>query len=56
MSVTGALSRHVTTSDGVQLHYLDAGSGRPLVLVHGILYWLHISSNCIWMRCVASTG
>ncbi len=36
MSVTGAVSRHVMTSDGVQLHYLDAGSGRPLVLVHGI--------------------
>ena len=26
---------HVTTSDGVRLHYLEAGSGKPLVLIPG---------------------
>lgn len=28
-------SKHFTTSDGVQLHYLEAGSGKPFVLIHG---------------------
>ncbi|HIJ39661.1 MAG TPA: alpha/beta hydrolase [Deltaproteobacteria bacterium] len=27
--------RHFTTSDGVRLHYLEAGAGKPLVLIHG---------------------
>lgn len=26
---------HVTTSDGVRLHYLEAGSGKPLVMIPG---------------------
>jgi non-heme chloroperoxidase len=26
---------HVTTSDGVRLHYLEAGAGQPLVLIPG---------------------
>lgn len=32
---TKAQSRYVTTSDGVRLHYLEAGTGKPLVLIHG---------------------
>ena len=28
-------SRHFVTSDGVKLHYLEAGSGPPLVFVPG---------------------
>lgn len=28
-------SKNFTTSDGVKLHYLEAGSGRTLVLIHG---------------------
>ena len=28
-------SKHFTTADGVRLHYLEAGSGKPLVLIHG---------------------
>ncbi len=35
MSPTEGQSKHFTTSDGVQLHYLEAGSGKPLVLIHG---------------------
>lgn len=35
MSTGSAVSKHVMTSDGVQLHYLEAGSGRPIVLIHG---------------------
>ena len=30
------VSKYFTTNDGVRLHYLEAGAGRPLVLVHGI--------------------
>jgi hypothetical protein len=26
---------HVTTSDGVRLHYLEVGAGHPLVLIPG---------------------
>jgi non-heme chloroperoxidase len=29
-------SKYFRTNDGVQLHYLEAGAGKPLVLVHGI--------------------
>jgi non-heme chloroperoxidase len=32
--VTGKTG-HVTTSDGVRLHYLEAGAGQPLVLIPG---------------------
>jgi non-heme chloroperoxidase len=35
MPSPNAVSKHVTTSDGVKLHYLEAGSGPTLVLVHG---------------------
>lgn len=28
-------SQHFTTSDGVELHYLEGGSGPPLVFVPG---------------------
>ena len=28
-------SKHFTTADGVRLHYLEGGSGKPLVLIHG---------------------
>jgi len=35
MTSTNAVSKHVATGDGVQLHYLEAGSGPTLVLVHG---------------------
>lgn len=35
MNETDVHSRHFTTGDGVMLHYLEAGSGRPLVLIHG---------------------
>ena len=26
---------HVTTSDGVELHYLEAGSGKPILMIPG---------------------
>jgi hypothetical protein len=29
------VSRYFRTNDGVRLHYLEAGAGKPLVLVHG---------------------
>jgi len=35
MTSTNAVFKHVATGDGVQLHYLEAGSGPTLVLVHG---------------------
>lgn len=35
MPEVAAESKYVTTSDGVELHYLEAGSGPTLVLVHG---------------------
>jgi len=35
MNETEVHSRYFTTSDGVRLHYLEAGSGKPLVLIHG---------------------
>jgi hypothetical protein len=35
---------HVTTSDGVRLHYLEAGSGKPLVMIPG------------WSQTAASTS
>ncbi len=35
MNTTEYQSKHFTTSDGVRLHYLEAGSGKPLVLIHG---------------------
>jgi non-heme chloroperoxidase len=35
MPSPNAVSKHVTTGDGVKLHYLEAGSGPTLVLVHG---------------------
>ena len=28
-------SKYFRTNDGVRLHYLEAGGGKPLVLVHG---------------------
>ena len=28
-------SKYFRTNDGVRLHYLEAGAGKPLVLVHG---------------------
>src|SRR3977135_2981564 len=30
------VSKYFTTNDGVRLHYLEAGAGSTLVLVHGI--------------------
>jgi len=35
MSTSEVQSKHFTTNDGVRLHYLEAGSGKPLVLIHG---------------------
>ena len=35
MTNTAGESRHFKTSDGVKLHYLEAGSGSALVLVPG---------------------
>ncbi|MCU0492559.1 MAG: alpha/beta hydrolase [Chloroflexaceae bacterium] len=35
MSSSVGTSKYVSTSDGVRLHYLEAGSGKPLVLVPG---------------------
>ncbi len=35
MTTSVAESKHVTTSDGVTLHYLEAGSGQPLVMIPG---------------------
>jgi non-heme chloroperoxidase len=35
MNPTQGQSKHFTTADGVRLHYLEAGSGNPLVLIHG---------------------
>ena len=35
MNPTQGQSKHFTTADGVRLHYLEAGSGKPLVLIHG---------------------
>ena len=35
MNPTEGQSKHFTTTDGVRLHYLEAGSGKPLVLIHG---------------------
>lgn len=35
MPGSSAVSKHVTTRDGVKLHYLEAGSGPTVVLVHG---------------------
>ena len=35
MPTPNAASRHVSTSDGVQLHLYEAGSGPTLLLVHG---------------------
>jgi non-heme chloroperoxidase len=35
MNKTECYSKHFTTDDGVKLHYLEAGSGKPLVLIHG---------------------
>ena len=28
-------SNYFTLRDGVRLHYLEAGSGKPLVMIHG---------------------
>ena len=35
MTVLGCHSRHIQTNDGVTLHYLEAGSGPPLVMIPG---------------------
>ena len=35
MVTTAGNSKHFTTSDGVKLHYLEAGSGQPLVMIPG---------------------
>ncbi len=38
MSVSSKIkiaSKHFRTNDGVRLHYLETGVGKPLVLVHG---------------------
>ncbi|MBW2430710.1 MAG: alpha/beta hydrolase [Deltaproteobacteria bacterium] len=35
MNPTESQSKHFTTADGVRLHYLEGGSGKPLVLIHG---------------------
>lgn len=32
-------SHYMTTTDGHQLHYLDEGSGRPVVMLHGNPTW-----------------
>src|ERR1700687_3220164 len=39
MSVASSIkiaSKYFRTNDGVRLHYLEAGAGKPLVLLHGI--------------------
>jgi len=35
MVKVSAASSHITTNDGVKLHYLERGTGQPLVLLHG---------------------
>jgi len=35
MNPTESQSKHFTTADVVRLHYLEGGSGKPLVLIHG---------------------
>jgi len=35
MNPTEGQSKHFNTTDGVRLHYLEAGLGKPLVLIHG---------------------
>ena len=35
MNPIEAESKYFTTADGVKLHYLEAGSGEPVVLIHG---------------------
>ena len=35
MALIGRHSRHIKTNDGVTLHYLEAGSGLPLVMIPG---------------------
>ena len=35
MTASVGESKHITTSDGVTLHYLEAGSGQPLVMIPG---------------------
>src|SRR3979409_2089407 len=34
-SNTNIASKYFRTNDGVRLHYLEAGAGKPLVLIHG---------------------
>src|ERR1700730_18207778 len=35
-SNTKIASKYFRTNDGVRLHYLEAGAGKPLVLIHGL--------------------
>src|SRR3984893_8814509 len=35
-SNTEIASKYFRTNDGVRLHYLEAGAGKPLVLIHGL--------------------
>jgi len=35
MTTSTGKSKHITTNDGVKLHYLEAGSGQPLVMIPG---------------------
>ena len=35
-SNTNIASKYFRTNDGVRLHYLEAGAGKPLVLIHGL--------------------
>src|SRR5258708_16407041 len=35
-SKTKVASKYFRTNDGVRLHYLEGGAGKPVVLVHGI--------------------
>lgn len=40
-------SRYFTTANGHRLHYLDAGSGPPVVMVHGNPNWCYYWRNLI---------
>ncbi|RPJ26779.1 MAG: alpha/beta hydrolase, partial [Planctomycetaceae bacterium] len=38
---------HAFTVDGGQMHYVDEGSGRPVVMVHGLPTWSFLYRHLI---------
>ena len=58
MTLIGGQSRHIPTNDGVTLHYLEAGSGPPLVMIPGWSqtaeqFKYQIEGLCDRYRCIA---